>query len=76
MFYMLGKNPPKFAIANNFAIGTLPSEFLKLLTEVSSPLLSIVRPYAYICLIEEGLIKQFQAPSLSSVNRLKIAWVP
>jgi hypothetical protein len=54
---MLGKNPPQFAIANNFAIGTLPSGFPKLLTEVSSPLLSIVRPYAYILSYRGGAHK-------------------
>ncbi len=36
----LNKNPPKFAIANNFAIGVLPSSLSDSLTEVTSPLLS------------------------------------
>jgi hypothetical protein len=44
----LNKNPPKFAIANNFAIGVLPSPLSDSLTEVTSPLLSPVRPYAYV----------------------------
>jgi hypothetical protein len=44
----LGKNPPKFATANNFAIGILPSPLQNLLAEVTSPLLSPVRPYAYV----------------------------
>jgi len=44
----LSKNPPKFAIANNFAIGVLPSSLSDSLTEVTSPLLSPIRPYAYV----------------------------
>jgi hypothetical protein len=54
---MLGKNPLKFAIANNFAIGTLPSQFNELLTNVTSPLLSIVRPYAYVLSYRGGAHK-------------------
>ena len=33
----LNKNPPKFAIANNFAIGSLPKNLLSLVTDVTSP---------------------------------------
>jgi hypothetical protein len=46
--YRLDKNPPKYAIANNFAIGTLPQQLSGLLTDVASPLLSPVRPFAYM----------------------------
>jgi len=53
----LGKNPPKFAIANNFAIGTLPSSLADNLTEVSSPLLSPVRPYAFVLSYSGGAHK-------------------
>ena len=44
----LNKNPLKFASANNFAIGVLPSPLSDSLTEVTSHLLSPVRPYAYV----------------------------
>jgi hypothetical protein len=44
----LNKSPPKFAIANNFAIGVLPTSLSDSLTVVTSPLLSPVRPYAYV----------------------------
>jgi hypothetical protein len=41
----MDKNPPKFAIANNFAIGSLPHCLSNLLTDVKSPLLSPIRPF-------------------------------
>jgi hypothetical protein len=44
----LDKNPPKYAIANNFAIGTLPQQFRDFLTDVTYPLLSPVMPFAYV----------------------------
>jgi hypothetical protein len=44
----LEKNPPKFAISNNFAIGTLPADLLSFLTDVTGPLLAPVRPFAYV----------------------------
>jgi len=44
----LDKNPIKCAIANNFAIGTLPQQWSGLLTDVASPLLSPVRPFTYM----------------------------
>ncbi len=53
----LNKNPPKFAIANNFAIGVLPSSLSGSLTEVTSPLLSPVRPYAYVLSYSGGAHK-------------------
>jgi hypothetical protein len=40
--------PPKFAIANNFAIGLLPDNLSFKITEITSPMLSPVRPYAYV----------------------------
>jgi hypothetical protein len=53
----LNKNPPKFAIANNFAIGVLPSSLSDSLTEVTSPLLSPIRPYAYVLSYSGGAHK-------------------
>jgi hypothetical protein len=53
----LDKNPPKFAIANNFAIGSLPKNLLSLVTDVTSPLLSPVRPFAYILSYSGGAHK-------------------
>ena len=53
----LNKNPPKFAIANNFAIGTLPQQLSGLLTDVTSPLLSPVRPFAYMMSYSGGAHK-------------------
>jgi hypothetical protein len=44
----MDKNPPKFAIANNFAIGSLPQYLLNMLTDVTSPLLSPIRPFVYV----------------------------
>jgi hypothetical protein len=44
----MDKNPPKFAIANNFAIGSLPHYLPNLLTDVTSPLLSPIRPFVYV----------------------------
>jgi hypothetical protein len=51
------KTPPKFAIANNFAKGILPSSLQDILTEVTSPLLSPVRPYAYVLTYSGGAHK-------------------
>jgi len=51
------KNPPKFAIANNFAIGVLPSPLTDLLTEAISPSLSPFRPYAYVLSYSGGVYK-------------------
>jgi hypothetical protein len=53
----LNKNPPKFAIANNFAIGVLPSSLSDSLTEVTSPLLSPISPYAYVLSYSGGAHK-------------------
>jgi hypothetical protein len=44
----LDKKTPKHAIANNFAMGTLPQQLSGLLTDVTSPLLTLVRPFACI----------------------------
>jgi hypothetical protein len=48
----LKKNPPKFAIAT-----VLPSSLSDSLTEVTSPLLSLVRPYAYVLSYSGGAHK-------------------
>jgi hypothetical protein len=53
----LDKNPPKYAIANNFAIGTLPQQLSGLLADVISPLLSPVRPFAYMMSYSGGAHK-------------------
>jgi hypothetical protein len=45
---MLDKLPPKFAIANNFAIGLLTDNLSSKINEITSPMLSPVRPYAYV----------------------------
>ena len=45
---MLDKLPPKFSIANNFAIGLLPDNLSSKINEITSPMLSPVRPYAYV----------------------------
>jgi hypothetical protein len=51
------KNPPKYAIANNFAIGILPQQLSGLLTDVTSPLLSTVRPFVYMMSYSSGAHK-------------------
>ena len=51
------KLPPKFAISNRWAIGSLPPEILELLTEVTSPLISPVRPSAYVMSFTGGAHK-------------------
>jgi hypothetical protein len=53
----LDKNPPKYAIANNFAIGTLSQQLSGLLTDVTSPILSPVRPFAYMMSYSGGAHK-------------------
>jgi hypothetical protein len=53
----LDKNPPKYAIANNFAIGTLPEQFSNMLSDVTSPLQSPIRPFAYIMSYSGGAHK-------------------
>jgi len=53
----LDKNPPKYAIANNFAIGTLPDQFSNMFSDVTSPLLSPIRPFAYIMSYSGGAHK-------------------
>ena len=40
----INNQPPKFAIANGWAIGTLPDEILMLITEVTGPLLAMFVP--------------------------------
>ena len=45
---MLASAPPKFAISNHFAIGLLPDHLSSKITEVTSPMLSPVRAYAYV----------------------------
>jgi hypothetical protein len=50
----LEKNPPKYANANNFAIGKLPLQLSGLLTDVTSPLLSPVRPFVYYMMSYSG----------------------
>jgi hypothetical protein len=51
------KNPPKYAISNNFAIGTLPDQFSNMLSDVTSPLLSPIRLFAYIMSYSGGAHK-------------------
>jgi len=46
----LDKNPPKYAISNNFAIGALPDHFSNMLSDVTSPLLSPIKPFVYMCM--------------------------
>ena len=45
--HMRDKPPPKFSISNKWAIGNMPSELLELLTEVTGPLISPVRPFSF-----------------------------
>ena len=42
-----GKSPPKFSIANGFAIGHLPAEFNDI-SDIIASMISRVRPFAYI----------------------------
>ncbi len=53
----MDKNPPKFAISNNFAIGTLPEFMTSTLTEVTGPLLSPIRLFAYVMSYSGGAHK-------------------
>ena len=48
----LDKNPPKFAI------GTLPDQFSNMLSDVTSPLLSPIRQFAYIMSYSGGAHKK------------------
>ena len=51
------KLPPKFAISNRWAIGNLPPDIAALLTEVTSPLIAPVRPFAYVMSFTGGAHK-------------------
>jgi len=53
----MDKNMPKFAIANNFAIGSLPHYLSNLLTDVTSPLLSPIRLFVFVMLYYGGAHK-------------------
>jgi hypothetical protein len=53
----MDKNPPKFATANNFAIGSLPHYLSNLLTDVTSPLLSPIRLFVFVMLYYGGAHK-------------------
>jgi hypothetical protein len=53
----MDKNPPKFVIANNFAIGSLPHYLSNLLTDVTSPLLSPIRLFVFVMLYYGGAHK-------------------
>jgi hypothetical protein len=53
----LNKNPPKYAISNNFAIGASPDQLSNMLSDVTSPLLSPIRPFAYIMSYSGGAHK-------------------
>ena len=53
----MDNNPPKFAISNNFAIGTLPEIISSTITDVTGPLLSPTRPFAYIMSYSGGAHK-------------------
>ena len=55
--HMRDKPPPKFSISNKWAIGNMPSELLELLTEVTGPLISPVRPFAYVMSFTGGAHK-------------------
>jgi hypothetical protein len=53
----VNKPPPKFAIANKWAIGTLPTELEHYIIEVTGPLIATVRPYAYVMHYTGGIHK-------------------
>jgi hypothetical protein len=55
--HMREKPPPKFAISNKWAIGNMPPEILDLVTEVTGPLISPVRPFAYVMSFTGGAHK-------------------
>jgi hypothetical protein len=46
--FKIDNNPPKFAISNNFVIGTLPEFMSSALTKLTRPLLSPIRPFANV----------------------------
>ena len=54
---MRDKPPPKFAISNKWTIGNLPADLLELITEVTGPLISPVRPFAYVMSFTGGAHK-------------------
>jgi len=69
---MLDKLLPKFAIANNFAIGVLPDNLSSKITEIISPMLSPVGLMLMFCHIVGGHITQFLDHFHSSINLQKI----
>ena len=44
----IDKHPPKFSISNHFAIGYLPEILSSSVAEIIGPLLSAVRPFAFV----------------------------
>jgi hypothetical protein len=53
----MNNNAAKFAISNNFATGILPEFIFSTLTEEKGPLLSPIRPFAYIMSYSGGAYK-------------------
>ena len=54
-----GKSPPKFSIANGFAIGHLPAEFNDI-SDIIASMISRVRPFAYILSFQGGQNKKLK----------------
>jgi hypothetical protein len=53
----IDKNPPKFAVSNHFEIGYLRDILTSSITGISGPLLSTVRPFAYVMTYNGGAYK-------------------
>ena len=69
---LLGKSklPPKFSIANGFAIGHLPDEFNDI-SDIIASMISRVRPFAYILSFQGGQNKKLKGTFTFFDNNIK-----
>ena len=54
------KAPPKYAISNGFALGTIPDDVVPEITEILSTLIAPIRPFMYVVAFQGGANKQLR----------------
>ncbi len=75
VYYYLQEQESKLPVSNNFAIGTLPEFISATLIDVTGPLLSPMRPFAYIMSYSGGAHKRISGSfSFFSQNVEKKGW--
>ena len=70
LLYGKSKSPPKFSIANGFAIGHLPAEFNDI-SDIIASMISRVRPFAYILTFQGGQNKKLKGTFTFFDNNIK-----